>query len=118
MYCNYCDKTHRELFQLTAYSCNSTYDAANQARVTEDLYSMDDVSRNYETYMDYYCDALYDASKPLASLLLCVIAISCKAVVPSCPIYVVLVKLTIIKPGHGTINLHGKHKFCLQLQSL
>ena len=69
LYCNYCDKTHREMFGLTAYSSNSTYDEANKAQVTEDLYSMDDVKRNYETYMDYYCGNLYDSRK-LSSLLL------------------------------------------------
>lgn len=54
------------MFDLTAYSSNSTYDEANKAQVTEDLYSMDDVKRNYETYMDYYCDNLYDSRKPPA----------------------------------------------------
>lgn len=52
------------MFDLTAYSSNSTYDDVNKAQVTEDLYSMDDVKRNYETYMDYYCDNLYDSRKP------------------------------------------------------
>ena len=63
MYCNYCDKTHREQFQLTAYSSNSTYDADNLPRCTDDLYNLDDKLRNYEAYMDYYCDALYDTSE-------------------------------------------------------
>ena len=31
---------------------------------------MDNVKRNYETYMDYYCDALYDKRKPASLLLL------------------------------------------------
>ena len=67
MYCNYCDKTHRDLFSLTSYSCNGTYDLANLGMVTEDLYSSDTVKRNYETYMNHYCDALYDKRKPVSA---------------------------------------------------
>ena len=64
MYCNYCDSTHRTKFGLTqTYASNSTFDAANLARVQDDLYHMDNVNRNYETYMDYWCSMLYDPSK-------------------------------------------------------
>ena len=63
MYCNYCDSTHRTKFSLTDYACNSTYDSANLARCTDDLYTSDTVNRNYETYMDYWCTLLYNASK-------------------------------------------------------
>ena len=66
MYCNYCDKTHRDRFSLTSYSSNGTYDLANLARVTDDLYSSDTVKRNYATYMNYYCDALYNKREPLS----------------------------------------------------
>ncbi len=48
---------------MTGYSCNSTYDSANLQRCTDDLYTEDDVERSYETYMDYWCDLLYDSSK-------------------------------------------------------
>ncbi len=48
---------------MTGYSCNSTYDSANLQRCTDDLYIKDDVERSYETYMDYWCDLLYDSSK-------------------------------------------------------
>ena len=63
MYCNYCDDYHRQQFSLTAYSCNSTYDSANYDRCDDDLYTSDTVSRNYEDYMDYYCDNYYDSSE-------------------------------------------------------
>ncbi len=63
MYCNYCDSSHREQFSMTGYSCNSTYDSTNLQRCTDDLYTEDDVERSYETYMDYWCDLLYDSSK-------------------------------------------------------
>lgn len=49
---------------MTEYSCNSTYDSSNLQRCTDDLYTEDDVERSYETYMDYWCDLLYDSSKP------------------------------------------------------
>ncbi|DBA73143.1 TPA: hypothetical protein ACH3X2_010078 [Trebouxia sp. C0005] len=62
MYCNYCDSSHREQFSMTEYSCNSTYDSSNLQRCTDDLYTEDDVERSYETYMDYWCDLLYDSS--------------------------------------------------------
>ena len=64
MYCNYCDQTHRDLFKLTSYTSNGTYDLVNLGRVTDDLYSSDTVKRNYEDYMNHYCDALYDKRKP------------------------------------------------------
>ena len=48
---------------MTGYSCNSTYDSANLQRCTDDVYTEDDVERSYETYMDYWCDLLYDSSK-------------------------------------------------------
>lgn len=67
MYCNYCDRTHRDLFHLTAYTLNGTYDLVNLGRVTDDLYSSDTIQRNYEDYMNHYCDALYDKSTPSSS---------------------------------------------------
>ncbi|KAL0052543.1 hypothetical protein WJX82_003619 [Trebouxia sp. C0006] len=62
MYCNYCDSSHRDLFSMTGYSCNSTYDSTNLQRCTDDLYTEDELERSYETYMDYWCDLLYDTS--------------------------------------------------------
>jgi hypothetical protein len=49
---------------MTGYSCNSTYDSTNLQRCTDDLYTEDELERSYETYMDYWCDLLYDTSKP------------------------------------------------------
>ncbi|KAA6418600.1 MAG: hypothetical protein FRX49_11425, partial [Trebouxia sp. A1-2] len=59
---NYCDEPHRTTFDLTDHTCNSTYDSANLARCEDDLYHADSVNWNYEGYMDYWCDLLYDSS--------------------------------------------------------
>ena len=64
MYCNYFDSAHRTKYGLTqTHASNSTYDSANLARVHGDLYHLDNVNRNYEEYMKYWCTLLYDASK-------------------------------------------------------
>lgn len=74
LYCNYCDEPHRSRFNLDSYSRNRTYDSVHLDRVTDDLYSVDTVKRNYEKYMDYYCDALYDKSKHFCINTLCTLS--------------------------------------------
>ena len=63
MYCNYCDSAHRSKFSLEDHSCNATYDSVNLARVKDDLYNYDTVNRNYEGYMDYWCNLLWNSSE-------------------------------------------------------
>ena len=63
MYCNYCDLVHRSKFSLEEHSCNATYDSVNLARVKDDLYNYDTVNRNYQGYMDYWCNLLWDSSE-------------------------------------------------------
>ena len=55
---------HRSKFSLKDYAINSTYDAVNLARVKDDLYNYDTFNRNYEGYMDYWCNLLWDESEP------------------------------------------------------
>ena len=66
MYCNYCDASHRQAFSLSTYASNGTYDLINLPRVWDDLYHLDTVNRNYEQYLDFWCDLLWDSGEMLS----------------------------------------------------